>query len=122
VQTLASSADDLVSYYSRALQGDFFDHDETLAEFRRILAMGDVIWLVPFPLGVSAFAKGGSIDVPGFHAVCAAGGMLFDDRWVYFCSTINWYAQAETDPATVGAWAEATAEALARVKAALERR
>ena len=39
VETLASSADDLVSYYSRALQGKFFKHTETLQEFRRILSL-----------------------------------------------------------------------------------
>ena len=97
VESLASSADDFVSYYSRALQGEFFQNKETLNEFRRILAMGDAIWLLPMPLGVSAFVKGGSIDVPGFHAVCAPGGMFFKNRWVYFCLTFNWYAKAETD-------------------------
>jgi len=119
VQTLASSADDVVSHYARALQGEFFQHRETLNEFRRILAMGDAIWLVPLPLGVSAFVKGGSIDVPGFHAVCVAGGMFFDGRWVYFCLTINWYAAAKTDPNTVTAFAAAASEALALVKEAL---
>jgi len=33
---LASSPDDFVSYYSRALQGAFFTHAATLNEFRRI--------------------------------------------------------------------------------------
>ena len=80
---MASSADDLVAYYSASLQGAFFANPATLTQFREILAMGGAIWLVPLPLGVSAFAKGGSIDVPGFHAVCVAGGMFFDDRWVY---------------------------------------
>jgi beta-lactamase class A len=122
VETLASSADDFVSYYSRALQGEFFEHDETLSEFRRILAMGDAIWLVPLPLGVSAFVKGGSIDVPGFHAICVPGGMFFDDRWVYFCLTINWPAQAETDPPTVAAFVKAASAAFTMVKEALERR
>jgi len=73
VETLASAADDLVPYYSRVLHGDFFKNKETLNEFRRILAMGDAIWLVPLPLGVSAFMKGGSIDVPRFHALCVPG-------------------------------------------------
>src|SRR6202453_1713341 len=89
VETMASTADDLVSYYSRALQGEFFKNKETLHEFRRILAGSDAIWLLPVPLGVSAFVKGGSIDVAGFHAVCAPGGMLFDDRWVYFFLAIK---------------------------------
>jgi beta-lactamase class A len=119
VETMASSADDLISYYSRALQGEFFKNKETLHEFRRILAMSDAIWLLPLPLGVSAFVKGGSIDVAGFHAVCAPGGMLFDDRWVYFCVAINWYAKAETDAATASDFAAAGSRALAMVKDAL---
>jgi beta-lactamase class A len=119
VQTMASSADDLISYYSRALQGEFFKNKETLHEFRRILAMSDAIWLLPLPLGVSAFVKGGSIDVPGFHAVCAPGGMLFDGRWVYFCLAFNWYAKAETDVETASAFATAGSRALTMVKEAL---
>ena len=118
VQSLASSADDFVSYYSRALQGKFFQNQETLNEFRRILSLGDAISRV-LPLGVSAFAKGGSIDVPGFHALCVPGGMFFVDRWVYFCITINWNAPAETDPKTVQAVAAAASHAFALVKAAL---
>ena len=119
VESLAASADDFVSYYARALQGEFFKNKETLNEFRRILSIGDAIWLVPLPLGVSAFVKGGSIDVPSYHALCVPGGMLFDDRWVYFCLTINWNAAAETDPNTVGAFAAACNRALALVKQAL---
>lgn len=115
-ETLASSANDMVSYYRRALQGGFFRSKETLNEFRRILSLGDAIWLVPLPLAVSAFVKGGSIDVRGFHALCVPGGMLVADRWVYFCFTINWYASAETNPATVAAFAAATSRALRIVK------
>ncbi|MFO1112847.1 MAG: serine hydrolase [Rhodospirillales bacterium] len=115
-ETLASSANDFVSYYAHALQGGFFRNKETLDEFRRILSLGDAIWLVPLPLGVSAFVKGGSIDVPGFHALCVPGGMLVASRWVYFCFTINWYASAETDPGTVAAFAAATSRALKIVK------
>jgi len=35
VSTLSSSADDMVSYYARALNGRFFDNDQTLTQFRR---------------------------------------------------------------------------------------
>jgi beta-lactamase class A len=119
VETMASSADDFVSYYSRALHGDFFKNKETLNEFRRILSIGDAIWLLQMPLGISAFVKGGSIDVPGFHAICAPGGMLFDDRWVYFSLTINWYAKAERDVDTVNAFVAAASRALTMVKEAL---
>jgi len=118
VETLASSADDLVSYYARALQGEFFKNKETLAEFRRILSLADAISRA-LPIGVSAFAKGGSIDVPGFHCLCLAGGMFFDNRWVYYAATINWNAAADTDPATVGAFVGAVTQALALVKDAL---
>ncbi len=119
VESMTCSAEDFVSYYSRALQGKFFQNKETLNEFRRILSIGDAIWLLPLPLGVSAFCKGGSIDVPGFHAICAPGAMFFDDRWVYFCLTINWEAKAETDMETVAAFAAAGSRALTLVKAML---
>jgi beta-lactamase class A len=122
VETLASSADDFVSYYSRALRGRLFKHEQTLSQFREILAMGDAIWLLPVPLGVSAFVKGGSIDTPGFHAVCVPGGMLFENRWVFFSITINWDSPAETDPATVQAFLSAGSRALQLVKNALSSR
>ena len=66
VETFASSADDFVSYYSRALQGEFFRHEETLNEFRRILSLCDFIYLVPLPLGVSAYAKAATPIFPDF--------------------------------------------------------
>jgi beta-lactamase class A len=118
-QTMASSAADFVSYYSRALQGEFFKNKETLNEYRRILSLGDAIWLLPLPLGGSAFCKGGSIDVPGFHAVCAPGGMVFEDRWVYFAFIINWQAAAVTDPQTVAVFVKAAGQAMTIVKDAL---
>jgi len=119
VETLASSADDMVSYYSRALQGGFFQHKETLSQFLEILSIGDAIWQIPVPLGVSAFIKGGSIDVPGFHAICAPGGLFFNNRWVYFCFTLNWPAPGVTDPKTAAAFAAAIHQAFVIVIAAL---
>jgi beta-lactamase class A len=119
VETLASSADDFVSFYSRALQGAFFKNPQTLNEFRRILSLGDAIWLVPLPLGASAFCKGGSIDVPGFHCLCVPGGMFVNQRWVYFALIINWKAEAETDPATVTAFTSAASQAMSLVVGAL---
>jgi beta-lactamase class A len=116
VETMASTADDLISYYSRALQGAFFQHEETLTEFRRILTLGDAIYMLPMPLGVSAYSKGGSLDVPGFHCICVPGAMFFSDRWVYFAMTLNWYTQEETDLPTLIAFAAAGSQALAAVK------
>ncbi len=121
VQTLASSAADLISYYSRALQGEFFKNKETLTEFRRILSLGDAIWLAPLPLGGTAFCKGGSIDVAGYHAICAPGGMIFGDRWVYFAFILNWTAAEEKDPKTVAAFANAVSSAMTMVKDHLSR-
>jgi beta-lactamase class A len=119
VESMVSTGDDFLSYYSRALQGEFFKNKETLNEFRRILAMGDAIWLLPLPLGCSAFCKGGSIDVAGFHAVAAPGAMFFDNRWLYFFVAINWYSKAVTDPATFSAFAGAASKALSMAKEAV---
>jgi beta-lactamase class A len=107
VETLASSADDFIRYYSIGLPGGLFKNPATVSEFRRILTFGDAIWLVPLPLGVQSFAKGGSIDVPGFHCLCVPGGMIVNGRWVYFAFIINWKAAAVTDPATMTAFVKA---------------
>lgn len=119
VETLASSADDFVSYYSRALQGEFFKHGETLNEFRRILTLCDFIYLIPLPLGVSAYAKSGNADFPNFHARSIAGGIFFDGHWVYFAFVINWYAESGDDPETVNQFFSAIYQALTLVKDSL---
>jgi beta-lactamase class A len=119
VETLASTAEDFVKYYSQALRGSFFQHGETLREFRRILTLCDFIYLVPIPLGVSAYAKSGNADAPGFHARSIAGGMFFADQWVYFAFILNWYAPEGEDPRTVQKFFAAIREALTRVRDAL---
>jgi len=90
VQTMASTANDFVSSYSRALQGEFFAKEETLTTFRSILALaGDIPDLMP--LGVSAYLKSGSIAFRREHALSLAGGAFIPDRrWVYFSFLINW--------------------------------
>jgi beta-lactamase class A len=111
VETLASSPADLVSLFSRSLQGKFFTHRETLEEFRRILALGDINYLVRFPLGISAFGKAGYADVSGAHARSIAGGLYFNNRWVYFSFILNWDAQEEDDSRTVEAFYSAVRRA-----------
>jgi beta-lactamase class A len=101
METLASSPEDLVSFLSRALQGDFFSHRETLFQFRRILLLGDIDHLVPFPLGLSVFGKAGYADVSGSHARSIAGAVYFPDRWIYFSMVLNWDAEQAEDPETV---------------------
>jgi len=125
VETFASSANDFVSYYSLALQGAFFEHPETLNEFRRILTLCDFIYLIPLPLGVSAYAKSGDGDspktanFPGFHFRSIAGGMFFNDHWVYFAFIINWDNPDPDDPATVRQFFSAINQALTLVKNSL---
>lgn len=119
VETLASSADDLVSFYARSIQGEFFQHPETLQQYRNVLSLADVIPTV-LPLGVSAFAKGGSIDVPGFHTLSVPGAMYFSGRWVYFSTIINWYAKAASDPETVARYLAAAKAAFAEVYEGLQ--
>jgi beta-lactamase class A len=90
VQTMASTANDFVSFYSWALQGEFFAKEETLTTFRSILALaGDIPLLMP--LGVSALHKSGSIDLRHEHVLTLAGGVFIPDRrWVYYSFLINW--------------------------------
>jgi beta-lactamase class A len=116
VETLASSAHDLVSYYSRALRGQFFEHSETLQEYRRILSLCDFIYLVPMPRGVTSCVKSGNADFPGFHVRSFAGGMWVKERWVFFAFLINWYAEEDRDEATVQAYFDAIHSTLVKIR------
>jgi beta-lactamase class A len=91
-ETLASSADDLVSYYKRALAGGFFTKQTTLTEFKRILLSNAF-----FPDGTVGYGKGGSgdwvadaTDVADFHAISYAGQMVVGGTPVTFCFVVNW--------------------------------
>jgi len=55
-QTLASSADDFVSFYKRALAGKFFNKPATLTEFKRIHLNNTF-----FPDDTAGYGKGGSL-------------------------------------------------------------
>jgi beta-lactamase class A len=90
--TLASSADDLVSYYKRALAGRFFTKRATLAEFKRIHLTNSF-----FPADTVGYAKGGDADllatsatVADFHALSYAGQMVVEATPVTFCFVVNW--------------------------------
>ena len=119
VESLASSADDFVSFYSRALTGEFFQYPETLNEFQRILTLCDYIYLIPLPTGVSAYAKSGNADTDGFHARSIAGGMFVANRWVFFAFILNWYSQNETDPDTVNSFFSAINQSLTLIRDSL---
>jgi beta-lactamase class A len=90
--TLASSADDLVSHYKRALAGRFFTKPATLAEFKRIHLTNSF-----FPNDTVGYAKGGSADLlahspttADFHALSYAGQMVVSTTPVTFCFVVNW--------------------------------
>jgi beta-lactamase class A len=99
--TMASSANDLVSFYARALTGEIFRYSETLAAFRDFLSLKDEIAQI-FPLGVNAFVKGGSLDAFTDHVLSAAGGMYVAQRWVYFAVILNWDNAEAGTVASVG--------------------
>jgi beta-lactamase class A len=92
-ETLASSADDMVSYYKRALAGQFFTKPETLTEFKRIHLTN-----LAFPDDTIGYAKGGSLDtvatesstVADFHVQSYAGQMVVNATPVTFCFVVNW--------------------------------
>jgi beta-lactamase class A len=116
VETMASSAADLVSLYARTLPGGFFFTAEAQNEYRRILALADGVFeAVPF--GTTGFAKTGYADVKGFHVRSNAGGMTFDGRWVYFAGVINWDAPEDQDLRTVQRWKDALRTALGLIRA-----
>lgn len=90
--TLASSTDDLVQYYKRALAGRLFTKRRTLSEFKRILLTGTF-----FPEDTVGYGKGGSgdwvadaVDVADFHALSYAGQMVVGTTPVTFCFVVNW--------------------------------
>jgi beta-lactamase class A len=88
-QTMASTAEDMVSWYRQALRGAFFERAGTLVEFKRIQAMADALPHVA-PTDTVAYGKGGSIEWQGFHCFCLPGQMIVGKVPVTFCFTINW--------------------------------
>jgi beta-lactamase class A len=114
VQTMVSSAEDMVSYYERALRGAFFAKPETLKEFKRIQAMANAISMV-VPQDHAAYAKGGSIDWQDFHALSIPGQMFVGATPVTFCLTFNWSGPAQDLPRQSAAYAGAVSSVLAAV-------
>jgi beta-lactamase class A len=111
IETMASSASDLVAFYSATLQDGFFQNTETLEEYRRILALADGVFQAR-PLGTTGFAKTGYADFPGFHVRSNAGGVTFGGQWVYYAAILNWDAPDLRDDATVEKWFAAIRSAL----------
>ncbi len=98
--TMASTPSEMVSFYARALQGEFFQYAPTLAVFRAILSLADAI-AGSMPLGVSAFGKGGALQFPPDFVVTFGGGMFVRNRWVYFALLLNWTSDDASPDANV---------------------
>lgn len=92
VSTFASTASDFVSFYARALQGEFFKYPETFDRFKAYLSISDSFPLRDAwrsrPLGMNVFMKQGWSQ----GILCRAGGVWFptSKRWMYFSITVNW--------------------------------
>ena len=110
-QTMASTAEDMVSWYRQALAGAFFQKPGTLVEFKRIQAMANALALV-VPADTVAYGKGGSIDWQDFHCFCLPGQMIVGKVPVTFCFTINWTGPADGVGAVFQSYKAAIADTL----------
>jgi len=110
-QTMASTAEDMVAWYRRALAGAFFQKPGTLVEFKRIQAMADALVHV-VPADTMAYGKGGSIDWQDFHCFCLPGQMIVGKVPVTFCFTINWTGPADGVGAIFQSYKAAITDAL----------
>lgn len=78
VVTFVSTANDFVSFYSRALQGQFFQQEASLRTFRHILTME--VGSEVFPLGLTGFSKGGAFEFRQEQALSLAGGVFIPQQ------------------------------------------
>lgn len=117
-ETMMASASDFVSFYRRALEGDFFETDAALTEFRRITGMADALARA-LPPGIAGYAKGGSIDWLDFHALALPGQMVVCGVPVTFSFSVNWTGPQEDVPKMMGATGGAIAALLGKIATAL---
>jgi beta-lactamase class A len=114
-ETMVCPAAEFVSYYKRALAGDFFAKKDTLVQFKRIQAMADAIALV-VPQDTPAYLKGGSIDWNGFHCLAVAGQMIVAATPVTFCLMLNWTDNDGEKAAVEARYKQTVAEILRRTR------
>lgn len=88
--TMASTAAELASYYSRAMHGDFFNSPDTLTEFKRILATSDLVLQIA-PPDTPIYGKSGNATWNDFSTRCLAGQMIPAEKTaVTFAFILNW--------------------------------
>lgn len=96
--SIISTMSELVSYYKRALKGDFFSKPSTVTGFKRIHSEGNLTFgSVP---DTPIFAKVGNASWLEFHTLCYPGQMILcNGIKVTFAFTINWTAPDSETPA-----------------------
>ena len=114
-QTMVCPASDFVSYYKRALTGEFFRQKQTLTEFKRIHAMADAIAVV-VPPDTPAYLKGGSISWDGFYCMATAGQMIVGATPITFCLILNWHERDGSEATVVSAYKQAVTDVLSQVR------
>jgi len=112
-QTMVSTAQDLCTWYKRALGGQVFAQASSLAEFKRISSWADAMPRVSLP-DVMAYGKGGSIDWNSAQAVAVAGQMIDGPVRVTFFWGVNWPGEPDSAPAVIDQLAGTLRAALAR--------
>ena len=75
VMTMASTAEDMVSWYRQSLRSGYFKTRAMTDEFARIQAMATALPQVVPPY-IVAYGKGGSIDWQNFHCLSLPGDMV----------------------------------------------
>ncbi len=118
VETMQCSAAEFITFYERALDGQYFRKPETLTEYKRIMAMATVLPLI-VPADTPAYGKGGSLDSNGYNALVAAGQMRVGGGKipVSFCFMINY--TGEPSPEVMPVLGGAAQGALAAVAEAI---
>jgi beta-lactamase class A len=95
-QSMMSSADEMVHWYSHVLSGKLFKQQTTLNEFKRISAMADALPQI-LPPDIAGYGKGGSINWNNFYCFAMSGQMVIPDKHtVTFSFITNWEGEETT--------------------------
>ena len=111
---MLGTADELVSYYRKAMQGEFFKKPTTVLEFKRLHAQENLLFeTLP---DTAIYAKIGEASWLGFNARCYAGQMLLcNGTRLTFAFAVNWNGSEEINGISSN-FIKAVSDALAAIK------